>query len=251
MRRVESENAPMAETTRDFWDQRFATEREPLAVRRSKEAVVERACAWLGDVRGKTILDLGCGNGASSLMLAEKGARVIAVDTSEEGIAILRRECERRRLTNVRAEVGDALDIERFGPLDGVIGLMILHHIEPFDRFVDELQRSLRPGGRAFFWENNALPLLMWFRTHLVGRLWVPKHGDPEETPLSPTEVDTMRRGFAVKVAYPDLFLFRLISIYLLRNGLRSWFDAMDRFAYNIAFLRSLSYKQEIMLERC
>jgi len=59
-------------------------------------------------------------------------------------------------------------------------------------------------GGRAFFYENSAMSsLLVWFRQHVVGRWWVPKCGDEEEFPLTPGEVDMLRRAFAVRVAYP------------------------------------------------
>src|SRR6266850_789952 len=44
---------------------------------------LEYAYALLGDVRGRTVLDFGCGSGQNSLLLARRGAEVIGVDISE------------------------------------------------------------------------------------------------------------------------------------------------------------------------
>src|SRR5438477_1450999 len=45
----------------------------------------------LGDVRGKTVLDLGCGSGENVAPLLARGARVIAVDLSQDLIGLARK----------------------------------------------------------------------------------------------------------------------------------------------------------------
>ena len=239
----------MTTSARQFWDRRFTVGVERPDLRRRSEIAAEHGCSWLGDMRGKRILDLGCGTGASSLVLASRGAHVVAVDTSAEGITRLCEECDARGITTIQPVVGDAMEIERLGPFDGVLGLMILHHIEPFQPFVEVLRRSLKPGARGFFWENNAVPLLMWFRRNLVGRSWIPRHGDTDESPLSAHEIDMLRRHFQVRIEYPEFYFFRLISIYLLRSRLKSGFDRIDALAYRMPALRRLTYKQYILIE--
>lgn len=50
----------------------------------------------LGDINGKRILDYGCGSGKFSRVLAEKGAEVIAVDPTENMLALARAQnCQR------------------------------------------------------------------------------------------------------------------------------------------------------------
>src|SRR5579884_1931166 len=56
----------------------------------------------LGDVRGKRVLDLGCGVGHSSALLALRGARVAAVDVSARCVEITR---ERARASGVGQRV--------------------------------------------------------------------------------------------------------------------------------------------------
>jgi hypothetical protein len=48
---------------------------------------------------------------------------------------------------------------------------------------------------------------MIWFRQNIVGKLWVPKHGDSEEFPLTPSEVDEIRKYFEVEIVYPELLL--------------------------------------------
>src|SRR6185295_8169989 len=52
---------------------------------------LEYAYALLGDVRGRTVLDFGCGSGQNSLLLARRGARVVGVDISASLIELARR----------------------------------------------------------------------------------------------------------------------------------------------------------------
>jgi ubiquinone/menaquinone biosynthesis C-methylase UbiE len=64
---------------------------------------------------GATVLDVGCGTGASALPAAKKvgpQGRVIGVDLAERLLEIARQKAESRQLANTRFEVGD---MERLG----------------------------------------------------------------------------------------------------------------------------------------
>src|SRR5437764_10982886 len=52
--------------------------------------LMPRMLAMLGDVRGKAILDLGCGEGGYARELARRGARVVGIDGSRRLIEIAR-----------------------------------------------------------------------------------------------------------------------------------------------------------------
>src|SRR5581483_5075426 len=64
------------------WSEIYDNDDIPLHL--LEESVVEKA---LGDVRGKKILDLGCGTGRQTLKLAERGAIITGVDQSEGMLA--------------------------------------------------------------------------------------------------------------------------------------------------------------------
>lgn len=233
-------------TVADFWDGIYSTTSHAREV---ELPIVTAALARFGDVRGKTLVEIGCGPGAASLFFAAQGANVIAVDVSSTAIHDLNEYCARNGITNVRGVCADAFGIDSLPPADLVFGSMILHHIEPFDKFVGSLRRLVKPGGTAFFYENSAMSgLLVWFREHVVGKLWVPKKGDDEEFPLTPGEVDQIRKHFDVSIDYPELLFFGLVSDYLLRGRLRPWFGRIDAFFYGRGWLLRYSYRQFLTL---
>lgn len=210
-----------------------------------------KATGFLSVAPDKTLLDLGCGGGWTSIFWARTGMRVTAVDSSPTAIARLRAKCEEEGITNLTAVVGDAMEIDQLGPFDYVYGSMILHHLEPFQEFAARLKQLLRPGGKAFFYENNgASALLIWCRTHLVGRFGIPKHGDADEFPLTPQEIDVLRSMFQVKIQFPALVFFELASVYLLRRRFMLPLRAIDNFLYNRKIGVEHSYRQYVLLER-
>jgi SAM-dependent methyltransferase len=115
---------------------------------------LEHAFALLGNVRGLTVLDFGCGTGENSLLLARRGARVIGVDISTSLIELACRRLELNGLSNAADfVVGSAHDL----PLDTesvdvVVGIAVLHHLN-LELAAREIFRVLKKGGRAIFQE--------------------------------------------------------------------------------------------------
>ncbi len=230
-----------------FWNRVYAG--RTIAVTDDDRPVIETAHATFGDLNGRRLLDVGCGNGSSSIFFAERGACVTALDTSQTGITALRRYCDEHGVTGVEPLCASAFDIADLGPFDFIYGAMILHHLEPFPDFVEVLRRALKPEGKAFFYENSAMSgLLIWCRERLVGRFGIPKHGDDEETPLTPGEVSALRKRFHVEVFYPEFFFVRLVSMYLLKGRFDAQVRALDRALFRVKPLRRYSYRQCLKL---
>ena len=211
--------------------------------------ILGAALKHFGDVANCRVLDLGCGLGEASLFFSDRGASVVSVDTSEVAINALQEYCAERTITSVTPVRMSAAEVAKIGPFDFIFGSMILHHVEPFDEFVLALRAALRPGGKAFFYENSAMSsLLMWFREHVVGKLWVPKHGDKEESPLTQCEIKTLAKYFHVEVIYPRLVFFRLIAWYLFRGRGERPFRQLDDLLYQVPRFRQYSYRQYVLL---
>jgi ArsR family transcriptional regulator len=99
------------------------------------------------------IADLGAGEGASSLLLAQNAKRVIAVDTSAKMIEVARDQALRAGILNVEYRLGDMeeIPIDSATPTSGVdlaFFSQSLHHALHPDRALAEAHRILRPGGR-------------------------------------------------------------------------------------------------------
>jgi 2-polyprenyl-3-methyl-5-hydroxy-6-metoxy-1,4-benzoquinol methylase len=98
---------------------------------------------------GQDVLDVGCGSGIATQMLAEAGARVTAVDLTAWAV-----ETTRRRLAafgleaDVRQEDAERLPFpdESF---DLVFSWGVIHHSSDMDKALAELVRVARPGGEV------------------------------------------------------------------------------------------------------
>ncbi len=90
---------------------------------------------------GERILDLGCGDGALTVKLAEAGAEVVAVDSSAEQIAAA-------RAAGLDAHVADGQTLAYDAVFDAVFSNAALHWMKDADAVIDGVWRALRPGGR-------------------------------------------------------------------------------------------------------
>ena len=95
------------------------------------------------------IADLGAGEGAFALLLAQRATKVIAVDSSSKMIEVSREQALRHGVKNVEYRLGDMeeLPIEDRA-VDLVFFSQSLHHALHPERAIQEAWRILVPGGR-------------------------------------------------------------------------------------------------------
>jgi len=121
--------------------------------------------ALLPAVDGLTCLDLGCGEGHNTRLLAGRGARVIAVDIAESFIAAAAGIPHQ----GIRYLVGDgALLPFRAASFDAVTAFMSLMDVADPERTLREVARVLRPGGFVQFSVLHPImsaPVGHWSRT--------------------------------------------------------------------------------------
>lgn len=171
------------------------------------ETWIRPAFAQLGNVRGKNILDFGCGHGMASVVLARQGAHVTAFDLS---LDYLREARTRAKVNQVDVQFllanGEHLPFadESF---DGIWGNAILHHLD-LHQAGRELHRILKPGGKAVFcepWGGN--PILHWARKYLP---YPGKQRTVDELPLRSAEVRILE-GIFPKVHLQGFQLLAMI----------------------------------------
>jgi ubiquinone/menaquinone biosynthesis C-methylase UbiE len=104
--------------------------------------------AALGDVRGRTALDLGCGTGRHAVWLAEAGSKVTAVDFSERMLAMARQKPGAAAVEFLTHDLHQPLPFAA-GSFDLVVSGLVLEHLRDLSLFFGEARRVLRPGGRA------------------------------------------------------------------------------------------------------
>ena len=106
---------------------------------------------FMGDVRGKQILDLGCGEGGYSRELTRRGARLVSVDCSKKAIeyAVSLAKEENLRIEHYIRNSNDLFDIES-EQFDIVLCSMMLMDCEDFEGTLGEAYRVLKPGGKLY-----------------------------------------------------------------------------------------------------
>ncbi len=125
-----------------------------------------------GDVRGRRVLDLGCGSGENAIALARLGAHVIAVDASGAQLARARRNAETAEV-RVEWHEGDAADLAflRADSIDLALATGVLHEIEDVDRLLRQVQRVLRAGSAFVFSHDHPMRLAVGRDDHGPGGL--------------------------------------------------------------------------------
>lgn len=151
----------------------------------------------LGPVRGRRILDLGCGKGRFARVLTARGARVVGLDVSPAMLAAA-------RASGLDCVLGSARRLPfASGSFDAAIAVEVFEHLEPraIDDACDELRRVLRPGGsfvlvdKSVYALNDRRPWLpaaavKWIDEHR-GRWMYPAGGPVRERWFRPA---AMRR---------------------------------------------------------
>lgn len=176
----------------------------------------------LGDLSGQTVLDLGCGSGWITRLLALKGASVTAMDVSLEGCRVTR---ERLKACGSRwssIAVADAHRLPFKGEVfDVVLSTGVLHHVN-IKTAATEIQRVLKPGGRVVGYE----PLKWGPVMSAVRRTWLNLKGQKEDEHTD-NEAPLEKSDFA---PFQDLFpkvLIREMNLVAKTNRLERRFGLL------------------------
>ena len=124
-------------------------------------------------LKGKQVLDLGCGSGVFSCLLSEAGADVTAVDLTEAAVKLTRDSSKifgcPVRVTQMNAEslgINDA-------SFDYVFSWGVLHHTPTPRRAYGEVARILKPGGSGIIMVYHKTSIIYY----VLGLYWLIARG--------------------------------------------------------------------------
>ena len=130
-----------SETTLEFTGERFT----PECVREIWYEHWHRYAFAAGLVRGARVLDLACGEGYGSFLLADQAGHVTGVDISQQAVDHARTRYQR---DNLEFAVGSAADIPlEDDSFDRVVSFETLEHLAEQEEMLAEFRRVLRPDG--------------------------------------------------------------------------------------------------------
>jgi len=170
----------------------------------------QMALSMLGELKGRKLLDVGCGFGDYSVYFALRGAQVYAVDLSEGMVQRTKQLAAEHGVSNVLAVQqmdAEALDFPE-GFFDIIWGKAVLHHLD-IVKARDAFVSCLAVGGIAVFSEpfghNPFANVYRYVATHMH------KIRTPTEHPLTFQGIGLLRLRFA-QVEYREfVFLSSLL----------------------------------------
>jgi SAM-dependent methyltransferase len=169
----------------------------------------------LGDVRGKYLLDLGCGAGENSVYFAQAGARCVAADYSPGMVEVALQLAEKNGV-QIEGKAANAMALNfPDNCFDIVYAANLLHHIPEPKVALQEMHRVLKPGGIACFWDPlKHNPVINVYRRMAT------EVRTEDEMPLDIRIVDDVRSRFS-RVAYDTFWLASLwifLRFYLIER---------------------------------
>jgi len=196
--RVQDEHASWLQRSRAAWDaraERWDARAEVNARAPDRSVELDRVWDALRLSRGARVLDAGCGTGQWAIALAERGARVTAIDLSPEMIR-LARDHARARGQHIEWRTGDVTRLaDPLAVFDAIHARVLLQLVPDVPGALRELRRVLRPGGRLLASVPGALSPIYrasWMR-HLPG-------GDPGNNYLLPWELENLLLEYGWRV---------------------------------------------------
>lgn len=139
---------------------------------------------YLGDIKGKRVLEIGCGRGGFSKYLYSCGADLVAADFSPSAVSIAKHLLTDATGCDIR--VADIQAIP-FGDdeFDLVVSLETLEHVPDWGKGLAELVRVAKPGGHIIITTPNYFGLLGLYRIYrnITGRPYT-EVGQPINNPI-------------------------------------------------------------------
>src|SRR6202049_3941977 len=127
---------------------------------------------------GRRVLEIGCGIGTATISFLRAGARVTAVDLSDQSLELARRHAEVYGLADNATFV--EADAERLSeaiapqPYDLVYSFGVLHHTPHPERAIDQIRAFLRPGGtlKLMMYHSRSWKVFWVVLRYGAGRFW-------------------------------------------------------------------------------
>jgi len=135
-------------TAYNFWSRQYDTNENKT---RDLERIALRAV--LQDKLFECCLEIGCGTGKNTIWLTSISKRVLAVDFSENMLAIAKGKIHSNNVTFLQADITGEWQFGSNTQFDLATFSLVLEHIKNLDHVFNELKGVMKPGGFVYIGE--------------------------------------------------------------------------------------------------
>lgn len=126
-----------------------------------RDEFTQRLLSDSGLEKGMRVLDVGCGTGDLSIMVAElvgNCGKIVGIDISEPPLTLAKKAVQKREISSVEFLQADILDLpDSIGTFDAVVGRRVLMYQNNVSQSIDCLLAHLNPGGKMIFQESDSM----------------------------------------------------------------------------------------------
>lgn len=187
---------------------------------------------WLDNLRDKKAIDVGCGQGFFSRVMANNGAIVTGVDSAGSLIAIAKKES--KNIKYVKADARN-LSFAKTGEFDLALCVLSLQNMENLKMALGEISRVLKPGGR-----------LIAVLNHPVFR--IPQEtswGFDEEKKIQYRRIDSYLSSSKIKIDMRPSEKIKKVYTYSFHHSLQDYMKALNSSSLAIVKLEEwISHKK-------
>lgn len=211
------------EREKDFHNEAFSSEKRQTTKKYYSTTALSKEfyrTLTQNNVKGKKILEYGCGPGSQAFTLAALGADVSAIDISDVAIDLVKKKAAEENLDmDFFVMNAESLEFED-NTFDKVCGSGILHHLD-LEKSYSEIQRVLKKNGSAIFFEPlGHNPFINFYRNR------TPQLRTEDEHPLLMKDIEFAQKYFSeVNVHY--YHLTSIASSFIPFTSVRKPFSAL------------------------
>ncbi|MCL5004226.1 MAG: class I SAM-dependent methyltransferase [Patescibacteria group bacterium] len=145
-----------------YWDSynRGAETIDLVNIPTAEKIELEYLTHLAGDLIGKKVLDLGCGNGKFGLKLAKTAEEVVGIDISKGAVTIANATAKKYGISNFKAVVDDFKHDRYVNYFDLVLAINMFHHTDDLEIILGNILSTLKDEGRLIVFEVNPFNLL-------------------------------------------------------------------------------------------
>jgi ubiquinone/menaquinone biosynthesis C-methylase UbiE len=236
---------PEIQTVQSYWNARPCNIRhstQPIGTKEYFDEVEQRkyfvephipGFAQFERWKGKKVLEVGCGIGTDTINFARAGARVAAVDLSDESLKVAQR---RARVFGLEDKISfyhaNAEELSSFVPVESydlVYSFGVIHHTPNPSNVVAQIRRYMAPASelRMMLYAKNS-----WKNMMIEAGYDQPEaqSGCPIAYTYTPDDVRNLLEGFAIlEIKQDHIFPFVIEKYIKYEYEIVPWFSAMPK----------------------